>query len=517
MSDPESKINKNAKTRLNYSEFKPGGQVFYGSRLFLKFFLWFLATVFLTTVIVGFYAYYFHIKPEMKFFDNLHLENLRENATYLVNIYENGKDEDLLPYSTKGVFWLYDQNLKNLLAHEDYKLKKRKIPGKKNFTERFLKDFEEENKSFLVDGSKDERLLAEKAASLLGQKRVSEFQVGRFCFQACKVESASGNTYVAVRYLFWKDRKRHLYLFEQVLKAIPIFILVSIPICFALSRYMAKPVIQISTASKKFAAGDLDARVVQGAARRYDELGDLARDFNYMAEKLATFIKSQNKLMGDISHELRSPLARLQVACEILENKDKNEQEKMLERINLEIKRLDKLLERILQLNKMSFCREGIDKSEIDLQKIVEKICEDASFEGKARNIQVSCSLAGLPPIKANKELISRAIENVLRNALKYAFKDTLIEIKTEFDQTAEMVKIVISDSGPGIEAGHLARVLEPFYRCQNDRDRKTGGAGLGLAIAARAVAAHNGEINLVNRPEGGLTVFILLPLNPNK
>ena len=506
------------KSRVNHAAdlaFQNKENWFYGSRLFFKFFFWFLATVIFTTVVVGFYAYFFHIKPEMKFFDNLHLENLRENAAYLVNIYEDKGRADLSSYSIKGVLWLYDKDLQNLF--ESHKRRKTKIPGKKNFTERFLRDFKEERRTFLVSGSEDERLLARESSRLFDQGRVREFQLGRFSFQACKVVSTSGRPYVAVRYLFWKDHKRHFYLLEQILKVFPLFILVSIPLCFALSRYMARPVIQISTASKKFATGNLEARVVRGAVNRYDELGDLARDFNFMAQRLETFITSQNKLMGDISHELRSPLARLQVACEILANKEKKSGDKMLERISLEIDRLDELLERILQLNKMSFCGEEIEKSEFDLKKVIDKICEDAGFEGKTRNIDISLTSGERPEIKANKELVSRAIENVLRNAVKYTYENTRVAIKTEFDQSSELVKIIISDSGPGIAAAHMARVFEPFYRCQKDRDRKTGGAGLGLAIAARAVGAHDGEINLINRPEGGLTVSILLPLNPNK
>ncbi|MEW6709482.1 MAG: ATP-binding protein, partial [Candidatus Riflebacteria bacterium] len=275
-------------------------------------------------------------------------------------------------------------------------------------------------------------------------------------------------------------------------------------------RYMARPVIEISEASRRFASGDLQTRVTSSALQRFDEIGDLASDFNKMAGQLESMIKSQQKLLGDISHELRSPLARMQVALEILEKKSSSADKSMLDRVNLEVSRLNQLIGRLLDLNRIGAAANPENFAETDLGMLVQRVCDDGQFEAGARNITITRPEPASFLLKANPQLLEQAIENILRNAIRYSPEHSKIEVA--LGKSAEKIVVSVSDQGPGIGEEHLARIFEPFYRCQDDRDRKTGGVGLGLSIALQSIKMHHGEIKLSNLDSGGLKVEIILP-----
>jgi two-component system sensor histidine kinase CpxA len=306
--------------------------------------------------------------------------------------------------------------------------------------------------------------------------------------------------------------RKHIYLLKKFLKILPLFFLISVPLCFALGRYMARPIVDISQASHEFAAGNLDARINSGSATRFDEIGDLAKDFNLMAQRLQNMINGQQKLLGDISHELRSPLARMQIALEILEKENETASQPMFEKIHLEILRLNELIGKILQINRLNSNRQSVEKADLNLLQLLQSICDDATFEGHEKNIKISLTCPKDIILSANHELIAQAVENVVRNAVKYSQNDGEIQVHAADNHAKNEVCIRITDKGPGIAKQHLPRIFEPFYRCQDDRDRKTGGVGLGLAIAFQAVQSHNGTISISNLEPAGLQVEIRLP-----
>ncbi|MFZ5952968.1 MAG: sensor histidine kinase [Candidatus Rifleibacteriota bacterium] len=499
---------------------------FYGSRLFLKFFLWFWAIATATAVLVGAYAYIFHIEPETRRFDQFQLENMQETAALMADIYEKEGLEAAAALSLKEVDWFFDENLENVLREiaampgamvrsKLFSLFQLNRPHMKPPFDRTppmkpgMKG-EPDEKNYFSFVSINQGKIVEFASEVMKHGIATSWEIEGFHFQGCRVVSSSGKKYVAVRHLPWKSKKKHWFLVQRILEALPLLIIISAPFCFFLGRYMARPVIDISEASRRFASGDLQTRVTSSALLRFDEIGDLASDFNKMASQLESMIKSQQKLLGDISHELRSPLARMQVALEIMEKKSSSADKTMLDRVNLEVSRLNQLIGRLLELNRLGAAGSSENFGEIDLGLLLQRICDDGQFEACARNITIIRPELASFKLKANPQLLEQAIENILRNAIRYSPENSKIEVGLE--KSADKTIVSVSDQGPGIAEEHLARIFEPFYRCQDDRDRKTGGVGLGLAIAQQSIKMHRGEIRLSNLESGGLKVEIILP-----
>lgn len=508
---------------------------FYGSRLFLKFFFWFWLIGLISAVFVGVYAYYFHIEPEMRFFDQVHLENLKENAAYMAESFEKEGPEGAATFALRDLEWFYDENLTNVLrgvAVVPNKFTKEVGPGpgiggffsrrghpKGRFREDSKrKDLEEDRKrlddkefeSFL---SGNEKKMEGFARKILLNQTDEAFDVDGFYFQGCFVMSESGKKYVAIQHLPWKRLKKHMFMLRKIYEVMPVFLFISAILCFSLGKYMARPIVELREASKKFAAGQLNARVGSNTENRHDEIGDLASDFNLMAKRLESMINGQHKLLGDISHELRSPLARLQVAQEILEKKSPDTDRVMLLRMATEISRLNDLIGKVLEINRIGSHEKGLEKSEFDLGEVLKKICSDGQFESQANHVEIDYSFSEPVKIMANQELIEQAIENILRNAIKYSPQNSQVHVGLTREEKNGAISITVIDSGPGIPEEHLNRIFEPFFRCHDDRDRKTGGVGLGLSIAQKAVSAHHGTICLTNLAEGGLKAEIVLPL----
>jgi two-component system, OmpR family, sensor histidine kinase CpxA len=263
------------------------------------------------------------------------------------------------------------------------------------------------------------------------------------------------------------------------------------------------------------AAGDLTARSGAPASMRRDEVAGLMRDFDAMAERLEILMKAQSRLLNDISHELRSPLARLNVALGLAQRSDTDNGE-MLERIELEASRLNELIGRILTLARLEDGEQKVPQTPVPLDELVLNVAEDAEFEAQARHCHVHTSIPeGNWGVRGNASLLHSAIENVVRNAIRYTQEGSSVEIDLSSQESAQGSEAVlrISDSGPGVPADALSKVFEPFYRLDDARGRQTGGVGLGLAITERAVRFHGGKVSAHNRVGGGLQVEIRLPL----
>jgi two-component system, OmpR family, sensor histidine kinase CpxA len=288
-------------------------------------------------------------------------------------------------------------------------------------------------------------------------------------------------------------------------------------VCYLLARYLTSPVVRLRAATQRLAAGDLTARAGGMTERRHDEMAQLVRDFDTMAERLEESVNAQSRLLNDISHELRSPLARLNVASALAHQRSGPDAHSALERIDLEADRLNNLIGSLLTIARLDSGSDARQKSPVLLGEMIEGIAADADFEAQGHNcgvksvIKNDCQVLGVP------SLLYSAIENVVRNAARYTREGTSAEISLERSQNGNageaLVRII--DFGPGVPEDALDKLFRPFYRIDDSRGRLTGGAGLGLAITDRAVRLHGGTVRASNRAEGGLQIEIRLPIAP--
>jgi two-component system, OmpR family, sensor histidine kinase CpxA len=287
---------------------------------------------------------------------------------------------------------------------------------------------------------------------------------------------------------------------------------------FVLVLLLIRPIGRLRVAARKLANGELATRVPKpdGEARLFggDEIQGLVHDFNYMAERLERLVDAQKILLRDVSHELRSPLARLSVALELAREESPPAMTGHLERIEREAGRLNLLIGQLLRLSSMESIDTSTFTEAFHLNRLLEKLLPDAEFEAQQRSCKIrvlnrcDCTVLGSP------ELIYRAIENIVRNAVRYTREQSVVELRIDCEDVAglPMVVLAVSDCGPGLPENELENIFRPFYRVDDARLRDTGGFGVGLAIADRAVRLHHGELRAQNRPEGGLIVSLRLP-----
>ena len=315
--------------------------------------------------------------------------------------------------------------------------------------------------------------------------------------------------------------------------------LISALISWLLAHYLARPLGQLSRASKQLASGDLSARVGAPLNTRKDEFGQLALDLNEMAGRLEVSQQANRRLLRDVSHELRSPLARLRVAVEIARNKDAGRLEQgrvvdELDRIELESNRLEQLVDEVLSLLRETSGSLDLNLQHFDMAELLADLVDTVNYEIPQGRPLIELEADSGLTINADRELLWRVFENLLRNALVHAggiesdqvkgarvkaIQAKAIQVKARQIQ-GDQLEITVLDAGPGIAPEHIKRVFEPFYRVDESRNRRTdsqsggvsGGHGLGLAIAASAVRRHGGTIVASNVAPGGLLVTVILP-----
>jgi two-component system, OmpR family, sensor histidine kinase CpxA len=291
-------------------------------------------------------------------------------------------------------------------------------------------------------------------------------------------------------------------------------ILIGGAFCYWLARYLTAPVKKLRVATQELAQGNLSARVGPAGNRR-DELVSLGADFDLMAEQIESLVQAQQRLLGDISHELRSPLARLNVALELARERSGSEAESALARIQREAENLNEMIGQLLTLTRLQTGAKEIEKAEFDLCRLVREITDDAEFEARSSNRAVTLECDSHCSYVGNELMLRRAIENVVRNAVHYTAESTTVEITVhanEKELNQNCIEIIVRDHGPGVPASALNEIFRPFYRVDEARDREAGGVGLGLAIAERAVTLHGGTIKAANASGDGLIVTISLP-----
>lgn len=286
--------------------------------------------------------------------------------------------------------------------------------------------------------------------------------------------------------------------------------------CFWLARHITAPVVQLREAAGQIADGRLSTRVPRALHKRRDEIGLLGQHFDRMAERIESLVAGQQRLLSTVSHELRSPLTRLSLAAGLLRQCSSEEKEEYLDRIELETEQLDKLIAQLLTLSRIESGADArLTKEEIDLAGLIQEIAVDGNFEAQARSCLVgvgpldSCVVTGVP------DQVRRAIENVVRNAIRYTKAHSQVEITMHREEESPSMTAVIRvrDHGPGVPDNDLMKIFQPFYRAPSSDRFTTNGTGLGLAITERIVQMHKGTARAFNAPDGGLIVELTLPL----
>ena len=450
-------------------------------RLFLKIFLWYLVTVAMMFGVMVFVTRTFQTEPafsrwqrsarnQMAFYTATATQIQAAGGddalrTFLARLSENGSIRDVLVLQSDGKVLYGDQNIAADFSH----------------------------------------VIA--VAREIGQTDI-EVNGTDPAVGATEMTLADGRrTMLAIR---WEPPRMPSFFFDSwagYMRLVGLLV-TAVIVCFALSWYLSWPLGKLREATRKLANGDLSSRVARRVGRRRDEFADLAKDFDNMAARMESLIDSQQILTRDISHELRSPLARMNVALEIAKKKAGPESAPLLERIENESNRLNEMISRILTLSRLESGTEDFGRANLDLAELVRDIANDAEFEASGKGKSVVANVADDISVKGNENLLRSAIENVVRNAVRYTADASEVKVSLIRDNGHAVLKV--KDHGGGVPQGELENLFRPFYRVGEARERKTGGTGLGLAIAQRAVAVHGGTISAENIDDG-LEVKIVL------
>lgn len=345
------------------------------------------------------------------------------------------------------------------------------------------------------------------------ESREIEFNfAGRETIVARPVVSAKGQRYMYVAHIPRPTFQQGLQ--PQLLRLLVILVIGGI-FCFWLARYLTTPLLKLRTTTNELAEGNLGARVADRLTKRRDEVGQLGRDFNGMAERLESMVKAQQRLLGDISHELRSPLARLGVALGLARQRSGVDANGALDRIERESDNLNEMISQLLELTRLESGTDVRQRTVIDLASLVRDVAEDADYEARGvnRSVQVvwteRCSINGI------EGLLRSAVENVVRNAVRFTPEGTAVEVALQRQNGGgDFAVISVRDHGSGVSEESLEEIFRPFYRAEDARDRQSGGGtGLGLAITERAVRMHGGTVKAENVKDGGLAVEMRLKL----
>ncbi len=287
-------------------------------------------------------------------------------------------------------------------------------------------------------------------------------------------------------------------------------LLVSGMLSLWLANSLSRPLRLLRETSRSLARGRLESRVPGVVSRRADDIGQLGQDFDHMAERIQSLIEAQQKLLSNISHELRSPLTRLQIALGIARQRVEDDSAvPQLDRIEREAQRLEAMIAQLLQLSRLENRLQHMDLQPLDLGKMLSTIADDAHFEARAQNRSVHLNSGVSVRVIGDQMLLGSAIENVVRNAVKYTPENTEVVIDTAVH--GDQVHIAVADAGTGVPPQDLPHLFEPFYRASNSQQ---GGSGLGLSITRQAIEAHKGMVKAENRPEGGLRITLQLPVS---
>lgn len=290
---------------------------------------------------------------------------------------------------------------------------------------------------------------------------------------------------------------------------IALMLVVSAAVSFLLARFIVLPVRRLQLAGQKVADGDLSVRIAHTVGNRTDDIAKLAQGFDVMTKRVDALLQSQQRLMRDVSHELRSPLARLQALLSIARQTADATGCTQIDRMETELERLDQLIGEILAFTRLE-ARAEVTRHLTDVVDLTQNIVDDASLEGHAAGKQIRMQGPQRLLVEVDSGLIQSAVENVVRNALKYTEEGTAVEIRIA--SSSDCCRITIDDHGPGVPDAEIDKIFEPFFRVEESRTTISGTGGIGLAIAERSIRLHGGDISAFNRQGGGLRIEITVP-----
>lgn len=365
-----------------------------------------------------------------------------------------------------------------------------------------------------VDGPRLPPGVREIALKAVRSGKTESFPLGGRSLVAVVVKDAQGIPYAAVARLDGKSLGPPPFLGgSRLILRVALVLSLSGFVCYLLTRYLVAPLVLLKDATRQFAAGALSVRVGKRFGKRRDETTDLAESFDAMAERIESLMKLQRQLLGDISHELRSPLARLNVALDLARRQAPPEAEHALNRIEEEAEGINALIGEVLTLTRLESGSESAPMTALDVSELVREVAKDGDFEAQGSNRGVKLLQCDRLVVNGNYELLSRAVENLVRNAIHYTLQSTEVEISVR--KANQNVEVLVRDHGPGVPESEIADIFRPFYRVSPSRERQSGGCGLGLAIAERAIVLHRGSITARSATGGGLAVTMTLPLKP--
>ena len=334
---------------------------------------------------------------------------------------------------------------------------------------------------------------------------------------AYKFVSASGRPYVLLIYL---TKSARLELIEALWGrnlpyAVGLMLLVTL-LCFILAYHIAAPIHSIQSTARRVAQGDLKARVPRNVAKRFDELAALGKDFDSMVDRLEMLIETQRNLLNSVSHELRSPLARINLVVAMLKQRYASNADDMFQHLDRDVARIDILIGQLLILSRLESGLSSSEREDVDVAGLVEEVVADCNFEAEASGKSVSFRTTGALLIKsADEHALRSACENVIRNAVRFTQPGTNVEVVLDIDREALESQWILSirDYGPGVPEDSLVSIFQPFYRIAAE-GQASDGNGLGLAIAAEAVRLHRGTISASNQRPTGLEIIVRIPVN---
>jgi two-component system sensor histidine kinase CpxA len=324
------------------------------------------------------------------------------------------------------------------------------------------------------------------------------------------VQSTSGRRYAVVMVSFGPAMRllRSGFWFKLAVGLLP-----GALICMLLSMYFTRPITRLQKTAKRIASGDLEARFATDGVKRRDELGNLTRDLDAMASQIRSLMGAQRRFVADVSHELGGPLTRMHLALSLLRRQFDGRNSNELGRIDRETTRLISLVQQLLLLATLEAgTYPAEDLTSTSLGALCENLIEDANFEAAQAKCRVVGTREDVTAV-VYPQFLRRAIDNVLRNAIRYAPLGSEIVFNCKVDRDLRRIVLEILDSGPGVPESMLTDIFRPFFRTAPGRERKSGGTGLGLSIASEAIRLHEGTIVAQNRQSGGLQVTITLPL----
>ena len=371
---------------------------------------------------------------------------------------------------------------------------------------------------FLLDGFyKDvlSRPLTDDGVRVAHAAKDGQLVVFRAHIAAYKFVSPSGRPYILVLYLKSGFGQIRDVLFGAGLRYTIFLILLITALCFGLAHHIAAPIRSIQSTARRVAQGDLRARVPDAVSKRFDDLSALAIDFNSMVGRLELLIRMQKNLLNSVSHELRSPLARMSLSVAILKKRYPVDSDDMFLRLDRDVARIDLLIGQLLTLSRLEAGFSSGDREDVDLTQLVEEVAADSNFEAQASGKSVSLHTPGTLILRsADAHALRSACENVIRNAVRYTHPGTNVEVKLEIDRNGlePMGILSVRDYGPGVPEESLDAIFQPFYRIGGDAQGPDGN-GLGLAIASEAIRLHGGMIRAENARTTGLEMTIRLPL----